>query len=939
MDAKLIVSPTKGTNLCCYAPKKKMIYLPKGFYVLDATATYNPFGEKLAVNERYTLWVKSFSTGKEKLLNPDETYHFLKALVRYINEAENNLPPTLNPPLYDTHVTEAHSHKEAVKGPAQIHEDCNGDDELADSQPIKPFLDKALHNALDVVGWYVWYHEWDQPTYVPKPKVKKAKKKAKTLHELFEDKPFVELKSVPQKLESVDITEWSPCSADLWCYDDVKRHTQTGTLITRPLSSLKTQKARGMAELSTLHLRNFPYYLKMPEWYVVQDTPHRSGMEVIHSKKDVLTGIGVSVTAKAKAPYCFLTADGGGVFARPCPTIPRHGFVDSRPVASKRELLEVWLETKQADVDGELILMPTIEASYSMVWGNGLLSIGPENDGATSGKNAVLFPTTDPAPIAPLNPQKGFVTAENPFIEFVKGKHPNELAERTYVVQLRDGPQMGRSPDWIPEDMVVSEVVSVDDHPDGLEWEAWCQDHANPEDGLVIDHYGGTPGSHYFIHAVLNSIPIVTTSEVHIGEELERRTDIRKPDTVDVKAFLVGVNTGLAIDIDRSDAVKIVLAVLHNSVYQPRDEALYAKFAGAAVGLCLRLGACAAIAESRYCNEPTEYTEKLRGRKRENIYGEYWQRYDLARRRLGKTVALFNGGAFDGGYGGKKWGTCTEAIVTLHNQVWELTEDPDSLTAEDELQQVDRIMGQLNTTINLAHNNGWWFNKFCSSAVFNDAAERPSVMAVEMGAYLYKIALDRELGKRSWAGAHIKAESIPGQRKWYDAEGKSFYTGPGASYPPSYWVTQAKYITTSNEDGEKVEGLHFQVSPMASMDFCDLPHDVPALVVGCKSYITYDLWGDQVSKELVAIVKAQTEKFIGNHSLAGTATVYHELDIWWPTGSMANVEYTPPYWDEYGKTNMFHAVEGQSYVTFKDFGWGTNLGIAYWEGDDVNEEE
>ena len=89
----------------------------------------------------------------------------------------------------------------------------------------------------------------------------------------------------------------------------------------------------------------------------------------------------------------------------------------------------------------------------------------------------------------------------------------------------------------------------------------------------------------------------------------------------------------------------------------------------------------------------------------------------------------------------------------------------------------------------------------------------------------------------------------------------------------------------------------------------------------------------------MAIVKAQTEKFIGNHSLAGTATVYHELDIWWPTGSMANVEYTPPYWDEYGKTNMFHAVEGQSYVTFKDFGWGTNLGIAYWEGDDVNEEE
>ena len=595
MDAKLIVSPTKGTNLCCYAPKKKMIYLSKGTYILDATAIFNPFGETLAADERYILRVRSSKTGKDKILNAVQTYQFLNALLQYVKETGPS----------GVFVYEASSYGEAVKGPAFLNFDH--------TESLRLFLDKALSNALDAPGWYVWQHDWSVPTYVAKPKVKKAK----TLNELFEDKPFIELKSVPQKLESVDITEWSPCSADLWCYDDTPPQ---GTLsyISRPISSLGTQKARGMAELATLQMRNFPYYLKMPEWYVVQDTPNRSGMEVIHSTNQ--TGaVAVSVKAKAKAPYHFLTCNGGNVFARPCPTIPRHGFVDSRPVASKRELLEVWLETKQADIDGELILMPTIEASYSMVWGNGLLSIGPENDGATSGKNAVLFPTTDPEPIAPLNIEKGFVTAENPFIEFVKGTLPEQLAERMYVVQLRDGPQMGRSPDWIPEDMVVSEVVSVDDHPDGLEWESWCQDHANPEDGLVIDHYGGTPGSHYFIHAVLNSIPIVTTREVHIGEELERRTDIRKPVTVDVKAFLTGVNTGLAIDIDRSDAVKIVLAILHNSVYQPRDEALYAKFAGVAVGLCLRLGACAAIAESRYCNDPADYTEKLRGRKRENI--------------------------------------------------------------------------------------------------------------------------------------------------------------------------------------------------------------------------------------------------------------------------------------------------------------------------------
>ena len=82
-------------------------------------------------------------------------------------------------------------------------------------------------------------------------------------------------------------------------------------------------------------------------------------------------------------------------FARPCPLIPRHGFVDSRPVKNKADIKKLFDEIKAQDPDGEMILGPYFDkVDYNAVLVNsGMLSIGPNNDGATAGKSSISFLT------------------------------------------------------------------------------------------------------------------------------------------------------------------------------------------------------------------------------------------------------------------------------------------------------------------------------------------------------------------------------------------------------------------------------------------------------------------------------------------------------------------------------------------------------------------
>lgn len=96
-------------------------------------------------------------------------------------------------------------------------------------------------------------------------------------------------------------------------------------------------------------------------------------------------------------------------FARPCPSRPRHGFVESRPVnltnpekaaAEIRALLE---HARDFDPLAEIVLMNYLPAEYNVIVTPGAVVIGPEHDGATAGIDTITIPWIGFDPEHPRN--------------------------------------------------------------------------------------------------------------------------------------------------------------------------------------------------------------------------------------------------------------------------------------------------------------------------------------------------------------------------------------------------------------------------------------------------------------------------------------------------------------------------------------------------------
>ena len=121
------------------------------------------------------------------------------------------------------------------------------------------------------------------------------------------------------------------------------------------------------------------------------------------------------------------------LFARPCPVKPQHGFVDSRIVKDKKAAKRVFREALEADPKAEMLLMPLVKADFSAIWAPGLLSIGPGNDGATSGHKSLGVRCTDIPPIAnheALTIAAGIDQKAAPYLEFVGRQHATGVGER-----------------------------------------------------------------------------------------------------------------------------------------------------------------------------------------------------------------------------------------------------------------------------------------------------------------------------------------------------------------------------------------------------------------------------------------------------------------------------------------------------------------------------
>ena len=437
-------------------------------------------------------------------------------------------------------------------------------------------------------------------------------------------------------------------------------------------------------------------------------------------------------------------------FVRPCPMVPRHGFVDSRPVKSIEEAEALLEETLRAEDRAEFIIMPFIKAEYSGIWTNGKLVIGTGNDGATAGHSSRLIPAlglpTEHESVWKETLQKGRIT-ESPYVELLWAKkYEYDSTLLNYFVQLRNGPSLPDTIDFIPEETVVKSVVLAEG--DLLEWETKAKTFTP---GTVVYHPGGSLASHYAVHAVLSKTPVLVSRKPDVGEILKPNTEMKEPD---VEAIRNGFYLGATTEMSFEDAAFVMLSGCHStSVWLGRQDALL----GLAMGAAYRLTVTAALGEYRH--EP--------GRKRKPgrdvVYSGVWTKIlaSSTRTRFMKALDSFkNDKRWPGSFGGKKWYTFGSFAAAIFNSIL----DGD----------VQESLQNLNKCVNAVHNSGWGFDKFIDRIYMDQAAISPSVVILKVAPRLYDVILltEKDATGGEWFKGkhHIDAEPLDEEAAKKDEE-------------------------------------------------------------------------------------------------------------------------------------------------------------------------
>lgn len=397
-------------------------------------------------------------------------------------------------------------------------------------------------------------------------------------------------------------------------------------------------------------------------------------------------------------------------FARPCPTNPRHGFVDSRVIHNKTDLNDLLIETKNADEHGELLICKPINAKYNAIFvDSGYLSIGPGNDGATGGKGSVALP------VAPITIPNSILKSSKlnsddyVYIEAVSDSH----TER-YLTQLRGGPYIQKlSQDFIPKDIVIKKVIKPIDNL--LQWESLVKTLAP---GTVVYGNGHTLASHAAIHCIINNVPFITSFEPKLGTKL-KKTEVNKV-KFSVPLFKKGVRVGLNLKL-RTDApgaknyLAFVFSVLHNWSYiQSTHHASW--LLGAATTILVRY--CSALAHDEH-----EYLYDSDGPK-VRCLSLNQSKLNLSINKLPDIIRDFYKEEWDDGFGGIPWATCSWYTYNLWSQITKLYNKYYFSKKE-----INNLISTFNTIVNLAHNNCWWLDKLVPKALFDLSAAKPGVVA------------------------------------------------------------------------------------------------------------------------------------------------------------------------------------------------------------------
>src|SRR3990167_8854865 len=409
-------------------------------------------------------------------------------------------------------------------------------------------------------------------------------------------------------------------------------------------------------------------------------------------------------------------------FARPAPSKPRHGYIDSKIVKTVDEIRHLLGKVLADDPEGELILCSYIDSGYNAVITPGSITVGKGNSGATEGKHVVEVPLTGNCFFSSSLLESAKISPKEwPYIEVVY----NKSDDSPYLTQLRGGPELPSvAGNYVPFATPVKRVLEAD--PKKFKdrgWEKEMEDSAG-EEGLVVWHPGGSMTSHFAIHAFTNGLPIVFDQEApEIGSILEPTTTKENYDAdLMLKGFVVGSKLSLSKD-NVANWITVSLVILHNATVMTNQ---HSKWLGLSAAILLRAGTAALNGEARHFSGNPKQS-------REIVYGMSFNKSMLYHRtRIMRLVNIFRYGVWQSaGFGGLKWACCGATTVDLLNAVHKLALQKDQSSALG-------LVKALNLMVNQAHNGGWWFNKFVNNNLFEEVSKNNIKHLYNHGALFYK---------------------------------------------------------------------------------------------------------------------------------------------------------------------------------------------------------
>jgi hypothetical protein len=260
-----------------------------------------------------------------------------------------------------------------------------------------------------------------------------------------------------------------------------------------------------------------------------------------------------------------------------------------------------------------------------------------------------------------------------------------------------------------------------------IAWEAVTKGLSKDPEGILIWHPGGHQGTHTALHCKNNALAVtMQDEEPQIGETFES-TDKALP--IDIDEVLRYAAAGLTMPLSKSNfskgvltpsqALDLMLVLTHG--YSPSDK--QARWIGFAAAIMLRLGSAALLGERRHAGG----RQRSRGYIHETAFSSWFN----ARGKVTEAAKMFANHSWGSGFGGAAWLECTMALAELDGYLVTLAKKRNEKALRD-------LVASLNNTLNKAHNNGWWMNKFGNKESMDLAACGNPALALKVAPQAYQ---------------------------------------------------------------------------------------------------------------------------------------------------------------------------------------------------------